>query len=216
MKDLRTWGALAALVDAASYIFGFVLLLTLLAPSGYGSDGAASVSFLAAHSGLMITWNLAIYVLNGLALALLAVALAGHFRPVAPGLAQAVVTFGALWATLVVGAGMVANVGLTAVVARHANDPTEAAQIWEIVHLVENGLGGGNEIAGGTWALIVGAGALATGLLSRPFGWFSVLIGASGLATIVPGLREAAGALFGLGYIVWFVWVGLALWRHQA
>lgn len=219
MNNLKTWGALAALIDAASYMFGFALLVTMLAPVDYGSDGAdpaAIVAFLAGHTGLMIAWNLVIYVLNGLALALLAVALAERFRPQAPGLAQATLTFGALWATLVVAAGMVANVGLSAVVARHATDPVEAARLWEVLHLVENGLGGGNEIAGGVWALVVGVATLVTGQLSRAFGWASLVIGIAGLATIVPGLREVAGALFGLGYIGWFAWVGLALWRRPS
>jgi Domain of unknown function (DUF4386) len=217
--SLRKMGAAAALLDAATYIFGFVLLTTLLAPSGYGTEGADSaqiVAFLAENSALMIVWNLAIYVVNGLALALLAVALWHRFRRAAPGLAQVVLTFGALWATLVVGAGMVANVGLAEVVARYATDPDEAVRMWEIVDMVENGLGGGNEIAGGVWAILVAAAALVTGLFSRWFGWFSLVIGVAGLLTVVPPLRDVAGALFGLGYIVWFVWVGIALLRSRA
>lgn len=219
MKDLRHWGAAAALLDAATYIFGFVLLVTALAGSGYGSDGAepeAVVAFLVGHEGLMILWNLTIYVVNGLALALLAVALHARFRLVIPGLAQSALTFGALWATLVVGAGMVANVGLSASVDLYATDPAEAVRMWEILHLVENGFGGGNEIAGGIWALIVGAAALRSGLLPKGLGAFSLVIGLAGLATVIPTLRDNAGALFGLGYIVWFVWVGLVLARRPA
>ncbi len=111
---------------------------------------------------------------------------------------------------------MVANVGLAEVVARYATDPDEAVRMWEIVDMVENGLGGGNEIAGGVWAILVAAAALVTGLFSRWFGWFSLVIGDAGLLTVVPPLRDVAGALFGLGYIVWFVWVGIALLRSRA
>jgi len=219
MQDLRQWGAAAALLDAATYIFGFVLLLTALAASGYGSDGAdpaAVVAFLVERQGLMTVWNLMIYVVNGFALALLAVALSARFRVASPALAQSVLTFGALWATLVVGAGMVANMGLATVADLHATDPAEAMRAWQILHAVENGLGGGNEIAGGIWALIVGMAAARSGLLPRALAWFSLAIGIAGLASILPALRDTAGALFGLGYIVWFVWVGIVLARRPA
>ncbi|GKY86546.1 DUF4386 family protein [Sinisalibacter aestuarii] len=218
MISLTRWGAAAALLDAATYIFGFALLTTVLASSGYGSDGADPaqiVAFLVENTGLMTVWNLAIYVVNGLALALLAVALWHKFRPAAPGLAQVVLTFGALWATLVVGAGMVANVGLAEVASRYATDPEEAVRMWEIILMVENGLGGGNEIAGGVWAILVGAAVLTTGMMSRWLGWLSLVIGVSGLLTVLPGLGDTAGAIFGLGYIVWFVWVGIALLRDR-
>jgi len=219
MKHLKTWGGIAALTCAATYVFGFVVLLTLLAPSGYGSDDASPasiVAFMVENPGLMITWNFAIYVINGLALAALSVALAAHFASAAPALSQMIRTFGALWATLVVGAGMVANVGIAAVVEKYSIDPTEAVRIWEIMGLVENGLGGGNEIAGAVWAILIAIAALTTGMLSRAFAGFSALIGVSGLLTVIPQTGDIPGAVFGLGYIAWFVWVGIALLRATA
>lgn len=219
MKNLRFWGATAAFVDAASYVFGFVLLFGFLAGSGIGSDQpnlTATTAFLVENQGLMSLWYLTIYVLNGLALAALAVALRARFAAAAPGLAQAVLTFGALWATLVVGAGMVANVGIGMVAALHPEDAMEAARLWRVVELVEGGLGGGNEIAGAIWALLVGAAGLASRTLPRSFAWFSIVIGGAGLATLLPSLNEIAGAVFGLGYIGWFVWIGLVLARRAA
>ncbi len=216
MRRIQIWGGLAAIVCAATYIFGFALLTTLLAESGYGSDAAdpaSIVTFIVENTGLMIVWNMAIYVVNGLALAALATALAVHFRPHIHGLAQMVQTFGALWATLVVGAGMVANVGIADVVAKYQTDPTDAVRMWEMVSTIENGLGGGNEIAGGVWAMVIAAAILASGLFSRALAGLSVLIGISGLLSVIPTLGEAPGAIFGLGYIVWFIWIGVALLR---
>jgi len=49
-------GGIAALTCAATYLFGLVLLGTLLAPAGYGSndiDPAAAVAFDAAPPGLL-------------------------------------------------------------------------------------------------------------------------------------------------------------------
>lgn len=216
MRDLKRFGAAAALLCALTYVYGFALMLTVLAPSGIGadhSDPATTAAFVAAHHGLVSSWYLAIYVVNGLALAVLAVALWDRFRPYLPGLAQVALTIGVLWATLVVGAGMVANVGIAAVVELHAADPAEAARLWRVVEVVENGLGGGNEIAGGVWAVLIGVAVLKTGLMARTFGWVSLAIGTAGLSTVLPALAPVTGAVFGLGYIAWFAWASVALLR---
>ena len=44
-----------------------------------------------------------------------------------------------------------------------------------------------------------------------------VLTGLGGLATVVPALGDAAGALFGLGAIAWFLAIGATLlWQAEA
>ena len=131
-----------------------------------------------------------------------------------PGLAEISRSFGLIWATLVIGAGMMANVGLAKVLGLYANDPAAAAALWEIVELVENGIGGGNEVVGGAWAVAIGLAALA-GALPRVFGVFSMIVGIAGLLTVLPPLSEVGGAIFGLGYIAWFIWVGIILIRAR-
>lgn len=218
MTTLHRWGALAAFTGAASYVVGFALLATLLAPAGYGSsdaDPAAIVAFIAGANGVVTLWNLVIYVVNGIALGILAVALADRLKPYAPALAQTSLVFGIVWTTLVIGAGMLANVGNAAALAHYPADPDQAALLWEIFYTVETGLGGGNEIVGAVWALVLGAGMLRTGLFPRPLGAFSLLIGCAGLATIMPAASDIAGAIFGLGYIAWFAWVGICLLRPR-
>jgi hypothetical protein len=41
-----------------------------------------------------------------------------------------------------------------------------------------------------------------------------VVVGVAGTVTLVPQLAEAA-ALFGLGFIAWFIWAGLVLLRDD-
>ena len=219
MSSLRKWGALSAFMGAATYLFGFALLGTVLAPSGYGmddADPAGIVAFIVDNQGLMSLWNLSIYVVNGAFLAILAVAFADRFKPHAPALAQTGLVFGTIWATLIIGAGMLANVGNAAVAARYGADPQQAVLMWEIFYNIEIGLGGGNEIVGGIWALVLGTAMLTTGLLPRLLGWFSLVIGLAGLTTVLPAASDIGGAIFGLGYIVWFIWVGVVFLRTKA
>lgn len=209
-------GAVAALICGATYIFGFVLLVGPLAGSGLDEsmgDGAAAVAFMAEHTTLARLWFLVIYVLNGAALAILAVALSVRIGASCAGHGKAIFAFGVVWTTLVLAAGMAANTGITATLAALETDPERAAQIWQMTQLLENGIGGGNEVAGGLWALAIGLGGLRSTLLARPLSWCALIVGAAGLATLIPPLAPVAGAVFGLGFILWFLWAGIALLR---
>jgi hypothetical protein len=206
-------GGLAALTCATTYLIGFALLVTLLAPLGFGTgeiDPAAVVAFIDARTGLMIAWNTTIYVLNALALALLVVAFAERLAPL-PGWAAVTRAFGLIWATLVLGAGMIANVGVERAAHLYPQDPGAAADLWATMHAVENGLGGGNEIAGGVWIASVSLAGMISRSLPRPVAWLGLATGLGGLVTLVPALGDAAGAVFGLGAIGWFLGVGVAL-----
>jgi hypothetical protein len=209
-------GGLAALICAATYLVGFALLVTLLAPLGFGTsqiDPSAVVAFIDARPGVMIAWNTTIYVVNALALVVLVVALAHRLSP-APGWVDVTRGFGLIWAALVLGAGMIANVAVERAAALFAEDPVAAADLWVVLHAIELGLGGGNEIAGGIWILCVSIAAGRTRRLPRIVNALGLLTGLGGLATIFPPLGDVAGAVFGLSAIAWFIAVGVALMRQ--
>jgi hypothetical protein len=212
--NLQRIGGIAALICAGSYVFGFALLVTLLAPLGYGTseiNAAAVVSFSQSNQAVMITWNTVIYIVNALALTVLVVALSSRLRGFCPDWGVVTLAFGLIWSTLVLGAGMIANVATERAVALAGNDPAFAAQTWEMLHAVELGLGGGNEIAGGVWILCVSLAGLLYRALGKIVVGLGLLTGLGGLLTILPPLGDTAGAVFGLGAIAWFVAVGLAL-----
>ncbi|WP_372839893.1 hypothetical protein [Phaeovulum sp.] len=214
-------GGLAALVCGATYLIGFALLVTLLAPLGFGTkeiDARAVVDFIDTSPGILIAWNTTIYVVNALALAVLVMALSLRLSKATPGWASAAQAFGLIWAALVLGAGMMANVAVVRASHVYATDPEAAAQLWDVLHSVELGLGGGNEIAGGIWILCVSIAGLVGRSIARAIAVLGVLTGFGGLATIVPALGDTAGAIFGLGAIAWFLAIGavLAIGRRPA
>ena len=219
MTLMRT-GGLAALLCAATYMAGFALLLTVLAPLGFGTsqiDASAVVSFIDARPAVLMVWNGLIYVLNALALAVLVVALAQVLGRAVPGWAAVTQALGLIWSALVLGAGMIANVAVERAALLYPADPHGAAELWATLHAVELGLGGGNEIAGGVWIACVSIAGAIGQVLSRPIAALGVLTGLGGLATVVPALGDAAGALFGLGAIAWFLAIGATLlWRAEA
>ena len=215
--SLQKWGGISAIIAGFTYVFGFAVMLAVLVPNGYvleGFDPAAMTAFTVENSVMLRIWNLVIFVVNAIFLVVLAVAIAERLSAETPALAQVSKMFGVLWATLVLGAGMLANVGITAVLTMYANDPVEAERLWVVLSTVENGLGGGNEIAGGVWALLLGLAMLRGTSMPKSLGIFSLVIGIAGLSSIIPFIGDIGGSIFGLGFIAWFIWTGIVLLRR--
>lgn len=216
MTEMNKAGGIAGLVAAGTYIFGFAMLLAVLEPGGYqlgGGDIAAQAKFLAENQTAMYIWNLGIWILNSIVLVILALALHAKVSPSAPAFSQVGTAFALIWAGLILGSGMVSNITVGTAAALYPTDPEQAATFVRALSAVESGLGGGNELAGGLWVLILSWGALRGGKLSMPLNALGVVIGLSGLSTLVPILAPITGTIFGLGFIVWFAWAGIHLLR---
>ncbi|HWV14525.1 MAG TPA: hypothetical protein VN030_03760 [Cellvibrio sp.] len=213
MRNLQYWGALAALVEAVTFIAGFVLYFTLLGAANYGSldiDPIKNVIFLAEHKVLMHTWYFTIYIVFGIFLVVLALSLYQRLKLSAPALIQVATAFGLIWAGLVIASGLVANIGAETVINLYLKDPAQAASMWLALQFVVNGLGGGNEIIGGIWVLLVSVAA--TGRLPSLLNGLGMLIGFAGVASSAP-MMGALGAVFGLGLILWFFWLAVVMLR---
>ncbi|MFO7537525.1 MAG: hypothetical protein R6X32_05640 [Chloroflexota bacterium] len=220
MNNLQKLGGVAALITAATFIAGFGLLFTLLVPAGYFAaevDPLQNVAFLADNQAIMYIWYLIIYVIFGLFLVVLSLALHERLQAGSPALAQIATAFGLIWAGLVIASGMVANIGTGVVVDLYGHDPAQAASVWLAVNAVVVGLGGGNEIVGGVWLLLVSGAAWQARMLGNALNYLGMIVGTAGILTTVLPTLEALGAVFGLGSIVWFIWVGITMLKgHPA
>jgi hypothetical protein len=215
-SERQRLGGIAALVAAATFVFGFALFATVLGDYTTGDPSPAeSVAFLVDNEAVLYLWNAVILIVFGVVLVPLVLALHERVRPGAGTLAPVATAFGIVWAGLVIAAGMIANIGLGTVADLQATDPTQAEAVWSALDSVQNGLGGGNEIVGGLWVLLLSWAALQAGALPRALNYLGIAAGTAGIVTIVPAL-EVVGAVFGLGLIVWFVWTGIVLRRRPA
>jgi len=218
MNKLQKLGGLSALAAAATFVIGFALYFTLLIPARYGSlkvDAVKHAAFLVEHRDTMVAWNLVIYVAFGVLLVVLALALYERLKAGAPDLMRTATAFGLIWATLVIASGMIANIGTGVIVELYGKDPAQAALVWLSMAFVVNGLGGGNEIVGGLWLLLVSLAGRKTKGLPTSLAWFGIAISMAGLLTTVPPLKEL-GSVFGIGLIAWFVWAGIVLLRSRS
>jgi Domain of unknown function (DUF4386) len=210
-QKLGGWAALyvaLAYVAAMPYFLLFVKYPNL-------ADPGEKVSMLVAHHGSLQVMYLLTYVIFGIVLSVLALTLYHRMKDETPILAQVATIVGLIWALVLVASGMIYNAGIAAVVDLHATNPAQAVSVWQAVEPVTQGLGGsGGELLGGLWVLLVSVAALRSRKLPRLLNWLGVVIGAVGVLSVVPVLRDLAYG-FGLLQILWFVCLGAVLLRAR-
>jgi len=211
VKDLQKMGGLAALINAAAYLVGIGLVLAFLAPI-MAAPPKQYLAFLAGNQTLMILWHVLIYLVAGVAMVPLALALHERLKDGAPALMQTTTAIGLIWAGTVISSGMIIIHNLDVIAKLYSNDPAQATTAWIALSAVGEGLGGAIELPGGLWVLLVSWAGLRTGRLPRALSYFGVVIGAAGIGTVLPYFYNL-GSVFGIGDIVWFLAVGIVLLR---
>ena len=208
-------GAIGALVAAATFVFGIALFITSLSDyTDTDATAAESVEFLVGHQSTLFAWYLVIFLVFGVAIIPLARALHQRLADISPQLADIGAIFAYIWAGLMFATGMISNIGITAVADLDETDPEAAEALWSSIDTVTNGLGGGNELVGGMWILLVSLAAWGTKRLPTGLNVLGIISAAAGLITLVPGLSDV-GMIFGLGSIAWFAWTGIVLLRSE-
>jgi Domain of unknown function (DUF4386) len=214
MKSLQKMGGFAALYEAVAYLVGIAFFLFAMDYPGI-VEPAQKVALLVDNQVSMYLTTLFMYVVFGVFLVVLVLALYERLKAGAPVLMQVATAFGLIWAGALIASGMVFSAGIAPVVALYGQDPAQAASVWLAIESVANGLGGANgEILGGCWTLLICWAALRTGGLPRALGYLGVVVGGVGIISTIPGLNDLSG-VFGMGQIVWFVWLGILMLRRS-
>jgi hypothetical protein len=213
ISDLQKLGGISALIEAALYVTGFALFLTVLDPSGHEGH-VERIAFLADNQVASYIANLLIYVVFGVVLVVLVLALHARLKKGSPAIMQTATAFGLIWAGLVIASGMIANIGNSTVVGLFSENQDQAVALWLAIVTVQEALGGGNEIVGGLWVLLLSWAALSAGKLPKVLNYIGVLVGLAGILTVVPAF-DVLMDVFGLGQIVWFAWLGIVILRES-
>ena len=208
-------GGFAALYLAMAYVVAMPYFLVIVKYQDV-VDPAEKVALLVANHGSMQAMYLITYVIFGIVLAVLALALYERLRGGSSLLTQAATAVGLIWAFVLVASGMIFNAGMAAVVGLHGTSPAQAVSAWQAIEPVTEGLGGsGGELLGGLWVLLVSVAALRTKGLPKVLNWLGVVIGSAGILSVVPVLKDL-GYVFGLLQIAWFAWLGIVMLRTTA
>jgi hypothetical protein len=218
MKNLQKFGGTAALIGAATNLFALVMFATLLVPNGFGSDNPGQiVAFLADNQAFMRVFDIIIYLVFGVSLIFLSLALYERLKAGSPALAQAVTTFGLIYAVLVIVVGTLSINNLSTVIKLYGENPSQAETVWLTLDSVETGLGagGGETMISALWILLLIFVALRAREFPRALNYLGLAVGVAGTLTVLlPSLLPMA-VVYGLGLIVWLAWLGIVMLRRS-
>jgi hypothetical protein len=216
MKSLQKFGGFAALYMAIAHLAGLIIFIVILDYISI-TDLAQKVAMNVDNQAVVFSTNLLMYVFFGFFLIVFVLALYNRLKAGAPALMQVATVIGIIWAGSLIASGMVANAGLTTIVELNATNPTQAALTWQAIEPTIDGLGNANgEILGGLMTLLISLAALRSGELPKGLNVLGLVVGAVGIISLVPMLTGTLGPVFGLGQIIWFIWMGIVLLRNNA
>jgi len=216
MKNLQKWGGVAALIDAATYLVAMGLFSTLLAPMGNTElDFGQFMAFFIDNQTIVFIWHLLMYMVNGVFLVILALALYDRLKAGLPAMAQVATVLGLIWAVMVFASGFIIIYGFEVIANLYGKDPAQAATLKLVLDTVTLGLDHSDRFLGCLWVLFVSWSALRSGALPKPLNYLGLVIGVPGIiSTLFPAFNELAYA-FGLGIIVWWLWLGIVMLRSN-
>jgi hypothetical protein len=218
MKNSLKIGGIAALIGAITNLFALVVYATLLVPKGFGSDDPSKiVTFLADNQAFMRVFDVIIYLVFGVGMIFLSLALFERLKAGSPALAQAVTSFGLIYAVLVILAGTLSLNNVSTVVKLYGENPAQAATVWLTLDSVAIGLGGGGgeTMVNALWLLLISYVALRTRELPKVLNYFGLVVGVAGILTVLLTSIDLIAVIYGLGLIIWFIWTGIALLRSN-
>lgn len=205
-------GAIAVFGMALCYISMAVIFFGLITlPAGL--DTLGRLQYVLQQHYLLVAIGYGIgYLLFGVLLAILLQALRQVIADAQSAVAGLAERFGQVWLVLMMASGMVALISMDMTLRLLDSSTEQALALHNSYQLLTNALGGGIELVGGLWALLLSLAGLKHPILPKSLHRLGIIVGSLGIATVLhtlPYLKDA----FGITQFIWFIWLGVALLR---
>ena len=213
MKSLQKLAGISAISEGLIYIIAFVYFGAFWS---YPIDGSSleKMTHLAENQLIFSMIYFLMYVVFGVLLAVLVIGMHEKLKHTNNSVVTIGSLFGVIWVGLVIASGMISNIGLAHAIDLMDANPDKAFDMWMIISVITESIGGGNELVGGLWVLLISVAAIQAGWLPRKLNYLGLLVGIAGIATIYPD--ELFTEVFGVSQIVWFIWLGVCLLTQES
>ncbi|XLS30099.1 hypothetical protein ACJD0Z_04560 [Flavobacteriaceae bacterium M23B6Z8] len=210
-KAFQKIGGFCSILLGSIYILAFSIYGAILNYPKADATETEKLNFLSDNYLTLSIITFISYVLFGILLAVLVVSIHQRIKDFLPDLSILTSIFGIIWVGLVIASGMITNIALNTVLDIGVKEPENAMLIWRSVGIVSEGLGGGNEIVGGIWVLLLSIVSFKNQLFSKLLNILGVFVGIIGILTVFP--FDLFKEIFGISQIIWFIWIGISLIR---
>ncbi|MFK5949153.1 MAG: hypothetical protein QM500_10350 [Methylococcales bacterium] len=208
MNNLQKIAGVSAIFEALIYIVAFVYFGAFGAYP-YEATASEKMAYLAENQFVFSMIYFLMYAVFGIFLAVLVVGLYEKLKLTNDPIIKVGSVFGVVWVVLVIASGMLANIGLSHAINLMDLSSEKAFDMWRMISVLIESLGGGNELVGGLWVLLVSIAALKAEEFPRGLNYLGIIVGVSGIATIYPD--EVFTEIFGVTQIIWFFWLGIVM-----
>lgn len=214
MKNLQKPGGISALLASATYLFAMALAATRLMPLTDTALGYPEyISFLADNKTLVFVWHFAMYIVNGVCLVILALALRERLHVQSPRLASIATAFGLIWISFVFLSGLITIQGSEILLGLAEKDPAMAANLKATLDAITLSIDSSDKLLGCLWVGLSSLAAYKSKALPRILVIFGLVISCAGLiGALIPALI-AVSYLFGIGAIIWWAFTGITMLR---
>lgn len=159
---------------------------------------------------LFLSWHVIVYFVYGLSLLLLTISIFMLAVKREPEKAIAVLVVGALWSGFMLISGGVSVETIHKVAELYPHNSEAAIHLWLTMKVVLESVGGGNELIGAVWVLLVSQLFNGTNYWLKATRNAGFLIAIVGLGTLLDK-SEVCTSLFGVSLLLWFVLLFKAL-----
>ncbi len=191
---------LIPLYCALAYILGIIYFTIITNYSAIVSVDE-KIAFLALnYLPMFVIMNL-IYVIFGIMIAFLSLIIYKLFKK---SLFNKIgLIFGLFWSFAVIFAGILFTIGMGKVIEINIIDPNLSIITWTIIEIIFSSIGGGTEILGGLWILIISILAMKNNIFNKYINILGIVVGLSGILSHIPYL-DFFQMVFGIFQIIWF------------
>ncbi|SEK48025.1 protein of unknown function [Aquimarina amphilecti] len=210
-KNTQKIGGVCSIFQSLIYITAFIVYGGILTYPDENATVVEELNFLSENYKILSILNFTSYILFGVLLTVLVLAIHKRLKRDSPDLSKLGLLFGVIWAGLVIACGMITNIGLNTILETGITSPENAMQIWSSISIVSEGLGGGNEIVGGIWVLLISIISINNKSFSKLLTLLGIIVGTAGVLTIYP--LDLFTEIFGISQIIWFLWIGIVMIR---
>lgn len=208
MKDLQKLAGISAIFEGLIYIAAFVYFGAFWS---YPVDGSPveKMTYMAENQVTFSIMYFLMYIVFGVFLGMLVIGLHEKLKHTNIPAVAIGSLFGVIWIGLMIASGMISNIGLAHAIDLMNVNTDKALDMWIIISVITESIGGGNELVGGLWVLLISVAAIQASWLPRALNYLGCFVGIAGIATVYP--IELFTEIFGLSQIGWFVWLGICL-----
>jgi hypothetical protein len=209
--NLQIMGGISSIYQGLAYVLGilfYTVILNLIPTNN-------KIENLILNQTELHLITLFIYVFFGLFFIIHSLALYEKLKTFSPNIMKFTTILGFFWAFILIISGMINNVGMTNVIEIYQTNTELAITAWSTLEIIKEAIGGGTEIIGGIWILLISLVALKSNTFPKPLNYLGIIIGLAGISSEIPSFSEIAAMIFGLTQIIWFIWLGIVMIKNN-